>query len=369
LLARGCTDSLTDERVGGASPRKDGPRVTVCVLAWCVGGFVLATAGQASADGTPDAERIATARTLGIEGVTLAEAGKCDEAIDRLVRAEALHHAPSTQERLGECHVMLGHLVLGTEILQQVVREPLASGAPAPFVAAHARAQTLLDRTLPRIGALKVHVDGGRGASLDDLSVRIDGQPIAPAMLDIDRPTDPGAHLIEATAKGRKGATSAVTLAEGAHQVVNLTLVSGSDVAVPPVPPPTPVPPPPLPPATPEPTSTSGGSSRWIGWTLGGVGVAGIAVGGVFGAKTFSDKSTLSNECTGQRCPTTASGDISAAGRDSTIANVAMGAGAALVVGGVVLLLVTPKTQSAVSSPAHVTASVGPGWAGLQGAF
>jgi hypothetical protein len=338
----------------------------VCVLACCV---VLTAAGTASADGTPEAERIATARTLGIEGVTLAEAGKCGEAIDRLVRAEALHHAPSTQERLGECHVMLGHLVLGTEILQQVVREPLAAGAPAPFVAAQARAQTVLDKTLPRIGALKVHVDGG-GAAIEDLSVRIDGQTIASAMLDIDRPTDPGDHLIEATAKGRRGATAAVKLAEGAHQVVNLTLAPGSDVAVPPVPTPTPVPPPPLfPVPTPEPTSASGGSSRWIGWTLGGVGVAGVVVGGVFGVKTFSDKSTLSKECTGQRCPTSASADISTASRDSTIANVAMGAGAALVVGGVVLLLVTPKAESAASSPAHVTATVGPGWAGLQGAF
>jgi hypothetical protein len=368
LLARCRTVSLTDERVGGASPRKDGPRVTVYVVACCVGGLVLGTARPASADGTPEAERIATARTLGIEGVTLADAGKCEDAIDRLVRAEALHHAPSTQERLGECHVLLGHLVLGTEILQQVVREQLAAGAPAPFVAAHARAQALLDRTLPRIAALKVHVDGG-GASLEDLSVRIDGQPIASAMLDIDRPTDPGAHLIEATAKGRQAATSAVKLAEGAHEVVNLTLTSGSEVTVPPVPTPNPVPPTPfpIPPPTPDQTS-AGGSSRWIGWTLGGIGVAGIAVGGVFGAKTFSDKSTLSNECTGQRCPPSANGDISAASRDSTIANIATGAGAAFVVGGVVLLLVAPKTQSATAST-HVTASVGPGWAGLQGSF
>jgi len=339
-------------------------------VACCVSGLVLTLAAEASADGTPEAERIATARALGIEGVTLADAGKCADAIDRLVRAEALHHAPSTQERLGECHVMLGHLVLGTEILQQVVREPLAQGAPAPFVAAHARAQTLLDKTVPRIAALKVHVDGGGGAPVEELSVRIDGQPIASAMLDVDRPTDPGEHLIEATAKGRQGATSAVKLAEGAHEVVNLTLAPGSDVAVPPGPTPVPVPPPPLPPPPPpDQPITSGGSSRWIGWTLGGVGVAGIAVGAVFGAKTFSDKSTLGSECTGQRCPSSASGDISAASRDSTIANVAMGAGAALVVGGVVLLLVAPKAPSAASSQAHVTATVGPGWAGLQGAF
>lgn len=321
---------------------------------------VLTAARASSAD--DDAERIATARALGVEGVTLADAGKCDQAIERLVRAEALHHAPTTQERLGECHVALGHLVVGTEILHQVVREPLSPSAPAPFVAAQTRARAVLEKALPRIGTLRVHVEGP-GGRLEDVAVRIDGEPVASAMLDVDRPTDPGDHMVEAGATGRRGASAATRIAEGAHETVSLVLQP--EVVEPPAP--SVVPPPaPAPPSAPKP-GPSDGPPRWIGWTLGGIGVVGLAVGSIFGARTFSDKSTLESECTGTRCPSGASSDVSAASRDATIANVAFGAGAALVAGGVVLLLLHPSPPS--PAQARIGPSVGPGWAGVQGAF
>ena len=84
---------------------------------------------------------MAAARALGIEGMKLADSGKCEDAIDRLSRSEQLHHAPSVLERLGECQVATGKYVDGTESLQRVVREELPPNAPAVFVAAKARAQ------------------------------------------------------------------------------------------------------------------------------------------------------------------------------------------------------------------------------------
>src|SRR5882757_4229211 len=63
------------------------------------------------------AENVAAARTLGIQGVQLADAGKCPEAIEKLQRAETLHHAPTILDRLGECQVSVGELVEGTENL------------------------------------------------------------------------------------------------------------------------------------------------------------------------------------------------------------------------------------------------------------
>src|SRR5262245_6301690 len=92
---------------------------------------VLTFAASASAD---DAADTATARALGVEGVTLADAGRCSEAIDKLARAERLHHAPTTATRLGECEIEVGKLVAGSERLQRVVREPLAGNAHPAFV-------------------------------------------------------------------------------------------------------------------------------------------------------------------------------------------------------------------------------------------
>src|SRR3954463_6345420 len=97
----------------------------------------------------PSAGDVALARSLGLEGVQLAEAGNCSAAIDKFQRAEALFHAPTILVRLGECQVATGKVVLGTESLQRVVREALPPKAPKAFADAQVRAQKSLDAALP----------------------------------------------------------------------------------------------------------------------------------------------------------------------------------------------------------------------------
>ena len=91
------------------------------------------------------AEDKAAARTLGTEGIKLANAGDCAGAVDKLARAEALYHAPTILGRLGECQVALGKLVEGTENLNRVIREPLPANAPPAYAQARDRAQGVLD--------------------------------------------------------------------------------------------------------------------------------------------------------------------------------------------------------------------------------
>src|SRR5579871_3544383 len=93
-------------------------------LAGACAGLVLSLSTSSRADDS--AENTAAARSLGIQGVQLADAGKCPEAIEKLQRAETLHHAPTILGRLGECQVNVGLIVEGTENLNSVVREQLA---------------------------------------------------------------------------------------------------------------------------------------------------------------------------------------------------------------------------------------------------
>src|ERR1041384_6327106 len=98
------------------------------VAAWAVLGFcarALTTANALAQGDEASAADIAAARSLAVEGVKLAQAGKCDEAVDKLERAEKLHHAPIVLASLGECKGGQGKLVQGTEMLRRVVREPL----------------------------------------------------------------------------------------------------------------------------------------------------------------------------------------------------------------------------------------------------
>src|SRR6478609_10866359 len=166
------------------------------------------------------AENIAAARTLGIQGVQLADAGKCPEAIEKLTRAEALHHAPTILGRLGECQVNVGEVVTGTENLNMVVREVLPASAPKVFHDAQERAQKVLDKAMPKIAHLVIRVNPADVKA----SVAVAGKSVPSALLGAERPTDPGTHQVTATAEGYKPVSAVVTLAEGGHQEVTLQL-------------------------------------------------------------------------------------------------------------------------------------------------
>ena len=155
--------------------------------------------------GQAASEDMASARVLGTEGVRLADSGDCRGAVFRLEAAEKLFHAPTTLERLGECQVSLGHVVAGTESLNRVLREPLSPTAPQAFIAARERAQRALAAALPRIAKLRIHVDG---ATLDALTVTVDGANVPSALLDTGRPTDPGNHEVKVAAAGYRPAVA-----------------------------------------------------------------------------------------------------------------------------------------------------------------
>ncbi|HXN30946.1 MAG TPA: hypothetical protein VN894_03750, partial [Polyangiaceae bacterium] len=134
----------------------------------CAALLTLASSARAQ---SPSPEDIASARALGTEGFHLADAGDCASAVPKLEAAEKLYHAPTTLGRLGECQVTLGHVVAGTESLNRVVRETLPPNAPPAFVAAQHRAAQLLATAQPRIGKLRIHVEG---APIDEVAVTVD---------------------------------------------------------------------------------------------------------------------------------------------------------------------------------------------------
>jgi hypothetical protein len=202
----------------------------------CIPALVVLSSVSPAVAQTPSPEDIAAARGLGTEGTRLADAGDCNAAIAKLEAAEKLYHAPTTLDRLGECQISVGRIVAGTESLNRVVREPLSASAPPVFVAAQKRAQKALAAALPRIGNIKIHVDG---APSDKLSLTVDGVAVPPALLDSDRPTDPGAHDVSASAVGYRTATTTVTVGEGAESAVQLRLEADPNAvaaAVPPAP-------------------------------------------------------------------------------------------------------------------------------------
>ena len=338
------------------------------VASW-FGAAALAVVSTARAQ-TASAEDIASARALGTEGVRLAESGDCQSAIPKLEGAEKLYHAPTTLEKLGECLVNVGRLVAGTEALNRVVRESLPPTAPAVFATAQQRAAQVLATAQPRIGKLRIHVEG---APVDQLTVTVDGAGVPSALLDAARPTDPGTHEVKATAAGYKAASANVDLAPGAESTVSLKLEPDATAA-----------------ATAgnggatqatqtstsgtPPAQASGGSGRLPAFVAFGVGGVGLVVGAVSGVMALGSKSTLDNACSNKVCPASSQSDIDALSTRATIANVGFAVGVAGAGVGAILLLVghgsEPRPQSA-AAPRHPRWSpwLGVGAAGVGGTF
>ena len=337
---------------------------TLLQPAGCTGAALLvalmAAGPSARADASADK---AAARDLGIQGIQLADKGDCAGAIVLLQKAASLFPAPTIVERLGECQIELGKIVAGTESLQSVVHEDLGASPSPAFVEAQKRAQKMLELSLPRIAKLVLHLVGPKAA---DASVTVDGEKMPSALIDAERPTDPGHHDLAASAPGFTGSTTPVDLSAGKTTQVTLTLeplLAGGAGPAAVAPAPGPAQPTPAPPPL-APSSSGPPILPIIAFAAGGVG---IAVGSVLGLMAAGKKSSLDQVCLSKSCPTTSQGDISTMNTDATVSTVGFAVGLVGIGAGVVLLLVHPGEGSKSSGSVGLT--VGPGSLGLKGAF
>jgi hypothetical protein len=333
-------------------------------------------APAAFAQDQPQAESIAAARSLGMQGIKMADAGDCHGAIEKLSRAESLYHAPSILGRLGECQVKVGQVVMGTENLNRVVREQLAANAPKAFKDAQERAKGVLNSALPKIAHLTVRVDPPDAKP----QVTVGGAAIPPALIGIERPTDPGTHELVVSAPGYLQQKSTVTLAEGGSQEVAVKLEKDPAAAI------ATTPPPPTAPApiittgpTAPPADTAPKKSHTLAYVALGVGAAGLAVGGVTGFLALGKKGDLKG-CEGTRCPSSQQDTLDSAQSLATISTVGFTVGFVGVGLGVVLLLTGSNSSSAGPGRSkvakreplghvHVEPWIGTHSAGVSGTF
>ncbi len=296
---------------------------------------------------------------LGTEGVKLAMSGDCANAVDKLARAEALVHAPTTALPLARCDIQLGKLVAGTEILNRLVHEPLAPNSPPSWIEAKKNADPLLEATEPRIAKLRIHLDGT--PSLATAAVAIDGEAVPSVLLDNDRPTDPGTHHVTAEAPGFRPAALDVTVSDGQSQTVSLRLEAEPVAAA--TANPNPVVPPP------EQAVASSAPSRVPAYVFLGIGAAGVVVGSVFGVLALGAKSSLDSECNSAKvCAPSAQGDINSLHTDSLVSTVGWGVGI-VGLGLGTYFFVTSHQETPPKAALMVRPWLSPNGAGIAGSF
>ncbi|NUQ79692.1 MAG: hypothetical protein HUU21_39805 [Polyangiaceae bacterium] len=184
--------------------------------------------------------------------------------------------------------------------------------------------------------------------------VTLDGSSIAPSALGTDIPVDPGDHVILVTAAGRPDRRYELKAEEGKKIV--LEVEPGA-----------------VPLATAQaPLSTDaprGPNTRRLGgFIAGGVGIAGLAVGGLTGALALSDHSDVEEQCPTHRGCSQEVIDQASRGKSLSIAStVAFAAGAVGV--GVGLYLVLSSGESTSAPAVGLTLSPDGGRVGLRGSF
>ena len=207
----------------------------------------------------------------------------------------------------------------------------------------------------------------GSGADITAVRVSVDNRVLVERLDGSALQLDPGEHVFTFEVTGQAPVSQRLVLKEG-EKGRREKIVIGS-------PPPPPPPPPPPSEAASLPAETGMGSLKVLGLVGGGVGVAGIAVGSVFGLLTASAISKQKTDCgSATNCTNyaQAASDHSTWTTDSTISTVAFIAGGALLAGGAVLFLAArPATEPHAASALVVMPSVAPAGGGvlLKGEF
>jgi hypothetical protein len=186
------------------------------------------------------------------------------------------------------------------------------------------------------------------------LTVERGSLAIGEAQWGVAMPVDPGSHIIKVGAPGKEPWQTTVALPpDGSTKTITVpNLVDGGqadsggngaakDVA--------------------EPTSRSGGSSQHTAaYVVGGLGLAGLAVGSIFGGLAISKKSDA--HCDGNVCATDDQRhSYEQAQTNGTVSTIAFVVGGAALAGGVILYFTTPKNVASAGSTFGARASVAPG--------
>jgi hypothetical protein len=272
----------------------------------------------------------------------LVNEGKFAEACPKLEESQRLDPAIGTHYALAECYEKAGRLASAWVAYLDVASESAAQSRPDREKFAKARAAAIAQR----VSRLTVNVPAGSRAP--GLQILRDGKAVREAEWGVPVPVDPGRHVVTATAPGKAPFEAAVVAREdGATLAVDLPPLTDAPNA--PVAPAGNAPAPDV--STPGGEERHGlGTQRVLAIAAGAVGLAGVAVGTVFGVEALSKHSATQQECQGNVCSSSGLQDVDSGKSAGNVSTVAFSVGAAALVGGAVLWLTAPSGRSSTGS-------------------
>ncbi len=312
-------------------------------------GLLLVLGGARTAGAQPTtSEPTATVTSNAIERAD-AEFRAGREAVARGDYRAACGHFERSQEldpqlgtllNLAVCNKQLGKLVPALRQFREAAT--LAARGGHTEQERGARAYIVeLEREIPKL------VVDVRDRAAPGLRVELDGVELAPSSFGLVLEVEPGTHTITASAPARETFHTTVHLSRGQAHTAVLPELGAT--------------------AAPADTArkTELDTPRMLALASGAVGLAGVAVGTVFGLQSMSKKADADRHCDGDRCFTTTGvelrEDAITAGNVSTVAFIV---GAAGLAGGAVLWFTAPESKER-----ELAVTIGPGALALRGTF
>jgi hypothetical protein len=294
---------------------------------------------------TPTLDPVAReAQQLFMDGRDAVKRGELPLALEKFQRSYELHPTQGTLLNLGAVNEQLGKLVKALEHFE-LAKKQLAESDDRYPVARDGAA-----RVRPRIPTLRIEYAAG---SPVQMSVRLDGAPVAASSIGAELPLDPGTYRVITSAPGREEKSYEVALKEAAH--LTLTVEAGNKLATALA----------APPPSGRPTATQA-----FGIAAGGIGFAGIVIGAVTGVGAITAKSDAAKLCPDPKACTGAG--LEAAGKSRALADVSTASfviGLAGVAAGVTLVLVGREKPAAPSAALAPLVLPGGGGIGAHGRF
>jgi hypothetical protein len=338
---------------------------------WCIGAVVLTLSGTVSAAAAePDASTRAAARNIATAGALALEQGDVELATQKLTKAYELLPVPSIALWLARALVKRGQLVEAAEHYIQAGRlsPSLGSERAVQELAQKDAAQELSELT-PRIPKLVITIEGARP---DEVTLTVDGKPLATAVLGEEQPINPGTHTIRGT-RPAEAVEQPITLLEGQSQSLVLRFQNRAAApAVATVTPPAPTAPPPA--AAPDSshaTHASSSGNKTLAYVAFAVGGAALVTGGVTGALAISKRSDLDANpaCQDGVCSPSIQGDIDSFRTMRTVSTIGFVAGGVCAGAGLVLWLTSGSGRKDTRDTARLGLRVTPNAVSMSGSF
>ncbi|WP_170319412.1 hypothetical protein [Polyangium spumosum] len=309
--------------------------------------LALALASGRAAAAPPEegdhAARRAAAEVLFDDGKRLMREGQYAVACPKFAESQRLDAGVGTLLNLADCLEKIGRTASAWAEFRAAAYAAREKGQVERETVARERAAALE----PRLARLVVTAPWAD--HLTDLEIRKDGQPLGRALWGTAVPVDPGKHVIEAMARGKRPFRVEVVVPAGEATQVTTAIPELAEL------------PEPKPAAAPTPPSHSRGTvQRVAGVALGGAGVVSVVAGSILGVQAIAGRDASAAHCIeGNLCDATG---VALRGEARMRGDAATGtilAGALAAAGGLVLYLTAPAGTPARAGVGAVGSGAG----------